>query len=296
MSENMAENNKNSKLTPHTGVLYLCPTPLGNLEDITLRVLRLLKECDLIAAEDTRRTIKLLNHYVIKTPLTSYHEHNEKVKGSKLIQELLAGKNIALVSDAGMPGISDPGQVIVKMALDKGIKVVPVPGASAGITALVASGLDTGRYAFEGFLPKEKKKRRQILQQLADEERTIILYEAPHRLQTTLEELNRVLGNRKMVLARELTKVHEEFLRGSISEITARLTDKEIKGELCLVIEGAERKQKKDDLPVWEGRTLIEQVQTLMNQGLSKKEAIKEVANKMGKPKREVYNEIIKHE
>ncbi|KNZ69183.1 uroporphyrin-III C/tetrapyrrole (Corrin/Porphyrin) methyltransferase [Thermincola ferriacetica] len=292
----MAENNKNSKLTPHTGVLYLCPTPLGNLEDITLRVLRLLKECDLIAAEDTRRTIKLLNHYVIKTPLTSYHEHNEKVKGSKLIQELLAGKNIALVSDAGMPGISDPGQVIVKMALDKGIKVVPVPGASAGITALVASGLDTGRYVFEGFLPKEKKKRRQILQQLADEERTIILYEAPHRLQTTLEELNRFLGNRKMVLARELTKVHEEFLRGSISEITARLADKEIKGELCLVIEGAERKQKKDDLPVWEGRTLIEQVQVLMKQGLSKKEAIKEVANKMGKPKREVYNEIIKHE
>lgn len=292
----MAENNKNSRLTPHTGVLYLCPTPLGNLEDITLRALRLLKECDLIAAEDTRRTIKLLNHYVIKTPLTSYHEHNEKVKGSKLIQELLAGKNIALVSDAGMPGISDPGQVIVKMALDKGIKVVPVPGASAGITALVASGLDTGRYVFEGFLPKEKKKRRQILQQLADEERTIILYEAPHRLQTTLEELNRFLGNRKMVLARELTKVHEEFLRGSISEITARLADKEIKGELCLVIEGAERKQKKDDLPVWEGRTLIEQVQALMKQGLSKKEAIKEVANKMGKPKREVYNEIIKHE
>lgn len=277
------------------GVLYLCATPLGNLEDITLRVLRILKESDLIAAEDTRRTIKLLNHYDIKTPLTSYHEHNEVIKGEKLLQELLKGKRVALVSDAGMPGISDPGEVIVRMALEKGIPVVPVPGPSAGITALVASGLKTGSFLFVGFLAREKKVRKTQLAELAEEKHTMILYEAPHRLKKTLQELLVSMGDRNIVLARELTKVHEEFIRGKTSEVLERLNcQPSVKGEFCLIIEGRPLTEIKKDLPNWEGEKLLEQVQIRINKGLSKKEAIKEVANQMGKPKRQVYNELLK--
>ncbi len=275
-----------------TGTLYVCATPLGNLEDITLRVLRILKECDLIAAEDTRRTIKLLNHFEIATPLTSYHEHNEKTKGSKLIDELRKGKNIALVSDAGMPGISDPGHIVIKMALEGDISVVPVPGPTAGITALVASGLPTDRFVFEGFLPRGKKQRAAILAELTDETRTIILYEAPHRVKKTLLELKTVLGDRRIVMARELTKLHEEFKRNSITGVIDSLGDAP-KGEICLIVEGAPEKEKKNDLPNEESRDLIKEVLLLIEKGLSKKEAIKEVASKFNLPKREVYNHLV---
>ena len=268
----------------NSGVLYLCPTPIGNLEDITLRVLKTLKEVDIIAAEDTRQTLKLLNHFDIKKPLTSYHEHNKKTKGAKLIEELKKGKSIALVTDAGTPAISDPGEDLVKLCIEEGIKVVPLPGPTAAITALVASGLDTSSFVFEGFLPTKNKEREERLNRISKEERTIILYEAPHRLKETLRELKSYVAERKIVIARELTKIHEEFIRGTIDEVLTKLGD-EIKGEIVLIIEGAQKQQVEEKPEIL--------IQKYLEEGMDKKEAIKRVAKELGIPKSQVYKLII---
>lgn len=268
----------------NSGVLYLCPTPIGNLEDITLRVLKTLKEVDIIAAEDTRQTLKLLNHFDIKKPLTSYHEHNKRTKGAKLIEELKKGKSIALVTDAGTPAISDPGEDLVKLCIEEGIKVVPLPGPTAAITALVASGLDTSSFVFEGFLPTKNKEREERLNRISKEERTIILYEAPHRLKETLRELKSYVAERKIVIARELTKIHEEFIRGTIDEVLTKLGD-EIKGEIVLIIEGAQKQQVEEKPEIL--------IQKYLEEGMDKKEAIKRVAKELGIPKSQVYKLII---
>ncbi len=223
------------------GTLYICPTPIGNLEDITLRALKILKRVDIIAAEDTRVTLKLLNHYDIKTRLTSYHEHNKIVKGQELIRLLMQGKSIALVTDAGMPGISDPGEELIRDAITQGIKVVPLPGATASMSALVASGLDCSRFVFEGFLPKKKSERQKRLVQLKHEFRTLILYEAPHRIIKTLEDIRHILGDRRIAVAREITKIHEQFLRATVSEVLTILKESKPRGEFVLVIEGCEQ-------------------------------------------------------
>ena len=262
------------------GVLYLCPTPIGNLEDITLRVLKTLKEVDIIAAEDTRQTLKLLNHFDIKKPLTSYHEHNKRTKGVKLIEELKKGKSIALVTDAGTPAISDPGEDLVKLCIEEDIKVVSLPGPTAAITALVASGLNTSSFVFEGFLPTKNKEREERLNRISKEERTVILYEAPHRLKETLYELKSYVAERKIVIARELTKIHEEFIRGTIDEVLTKLGD-EIKGEIVLIIEGAQ-KQQVEEKPE-------KLIQKYLEKGIDKKEAIKKVAKELGIPKSQVY-------
>lgn len=261
------------------GVLYLCPTPIGNLEDITLRVLKVLEEVDIIAAEDTRQTVKLLNHFNIRKPLVSYHEHNKISSGIKLINELKEGKSIALVTDAGTPGISDPGEDLVKLCIDENIKIVPMPGATALITALIASGLSTDEFVFEGFLPSKKKNREAILDDIAKERRTIIIYEAPHRLLKTLLELKRYIGDRKITVARELTKIHEEFIRGTVDEVTDRLISG-VKGEVVVLIEGA--KDVVDDKPE-------ELIKKYLEAGIDKKEAVKKTAKKLGIPKNEVY-------
>ncbi|MBT1279072.1 16S rRNA (cytidine(1402)-2'-O)-methyltransferase [Thermoanaerobacter sp. CM-CNRG TB177] len=266
------------------GILYLCPTPIGNLEDITLRVLKILKEVDIIAAEDTRQTLKLLNHFDIKKPLTSYHEHNKKTKGAKLIEELKKGKSIALVTDAGTPAISDPGEDLVKLCIEEDIKVVPLPGPTAAITALVASGLDTSSFVFEGFLPTKSKERKIILNRILKEERTIILYEAPHRLKETLHELKSYVADRRVVIARELTKIHEEFIRGTVDEVLVKLGD-EIKGEIVLIIEGAQKQQVEEKPEIL--------VQKYLEGGMDKKEAIKRAAKELGIPKSQVYKLII---
>ncbi len=220
------------------GVLYLCPTPIGNLEDITLRALKVLKEADYIAAEDTRVTIKLLNHYEIKGNLISYHEHNKRQKGPELISLLSEGKTIALVTDAGTPGISDPGEDLVKEAIDAGIRVIPLPGAVAAICALIASGLSAERFVFEGFLPRKTKERKERLSELSQEKRTMILYEAPHRIKDTLKDIKKALGNRQMVVAREITKMYEEFFRGSVDQVIDWFSKKPPRGEMVLVIDG----------------------------------------------------------
>ena len=217
------------------GKLYICPTPIGNLEDITLRTLRILKEVDLIGAEDTRHTIKLLNHFEIKTPLTSYHEHNERDKAKELIDKLLEGKNIGLVSDAGMPGISDPGHEVIKMAIEKSIEIFVLPGATASITALVASGLDTRRFVFEGFLSSKKKERREELENLKSEARTIIIYESPHRLLDSLKDILEILGNRKLSIAREITKLHEEIYHGNVEDGLGKFSQETIRDRKSVV-------------------------------------------------------------
>ncbi|MGB9779642.1 16S rRNA (cytidine(1402)-2'-O)-methyltransferase [Caldanaerobacter sp.] len=262
------------------GTLYLCPTPIGNLEDITLRALRVLNEVDLIAAEDTRQTLKLLNHYEIKKPLVSYHEHNKAAMGPKLIEKLKNGKSIALVSDAGTPSISDPGEELVSLSIKEGIRVVPLPGPTAAITALIASGLDTSSFVFEGFLPKKKKERKKQLEKISKEERTTIIYESPHRLKETLEELTHYIGNRRVVVARELTKIHEEFIRGTAQEILEKIGD-EVKGEIVIVIEGAKTEFLKED-----PKELLHEYLRL---GMDKREAVKKVARELGIPKREIY-------
>jgi 16S rRNA (cytidine1402-2'-O)-methyltransferase len=219
------------------GALYVCATPIGNLSDASQRLIDTLAGSDLIAAEDTRQTKKLLERFEIKTPVTSYHKHNIKHKTSQLISEILGGKNIALVSDAGMPGISDPGEEIIKEAASKGIKIIPIPGPSAVTTALAASGLPAGRFVFEGFLPREGKMRRRVLRKLAGEERTIVFYESPHRLKKSLKDIMETLGDRNICIAREVTKLHEEFFRGSVSEAAERFGEKTL-GEITLVVEG----------------------------------------------------------
>ncbi len=270
------------------GVLYLCATPIGNLEDITFRCLKVLGEVDVIAAEDTRRTIKLLNHYEMSKPLTSYHEHNKKTKGEEIIALLSEGKKIALVSDAGMPCISDPGEDLVIQCIEKGIRIVPIPGATASLTALSISGFDTERFVFEGFLPRKGKEREERLNEIAGENKTIILYEAPHRLLKTLKDLEKYLGNRNISVSRELTKKFEETIRINLREAIEEFSQRDIKGEFVLVIEG--KLNDEDDYDnVWKVLGAEEHIRILMNSGLSKKEAVAEVARLRKIPKREVY-------
>jgi 16S rRNA (cytidine1402-2'-O)-methyltransferase len=265
------------------GSLYIVATPIGNLEDITLRALRVLKEVDLIAAEDTRHTQILLNHHGIRTPLTSYHEHNERTKAQELVTRLERGKDIALVSDAGTPAISDPGFRLVVQAIHAGIRIIPIPGASALTAVLSASGLATDRFVFEGFLPAKKKQRRERLQTLRDETRTLIFYEAPHRLRDALDDVHELLGNRETVLAREVSKVHEEFLRGPISELIRTLGRQEIRGEVTLIISGSAGESRvNEDL-------LIAEIRELKGQGLRHKEIAEVLGEKFGYAKKEIY-------
>lgn len=277
-----------------TGKLYVCATPIGNLEDITYRVLRILKEVDLIAAEDTRNSIKLLNHFEIKTPMTSYHEFNKIEKAYQLIDSLNKGKNVALITDAGTPGISDPGEELVRICYEKGIDVIPVPGAAACITALSACGISSRRFCFEAFLPRDKRMRGIILNELKNETRTIVLYEAPHRLLDTLKELLQILGNRKLCLCRELTKKHEEFNKTTIQESVELYQEKESRGEYVLVIEGKSyediQKEKKQE---WETMPLENHMNYYEAQGISRKEAMKLVAKDRGITKREVYQKLL---
>lgn len=282
--------------TEEKGTLYLCATPIGNLEDITLRVLRVLREADLIAAEDTRHTRKLLSHYDLHTPLTSYHRYNYKKKGGYLLDALSSGKNIALVSDAGMPGVSDPGAELVAAALEKGLKVMPVPGPSASIAALVVSGLSADAFVFTGFLPVAKKLRQERLNELRAQRDTLIFYEAPHRLGKTLSCLVETLGNRPAAAARELTKKHEEVVRGSLTELAEHFKENEPRGEFTLVVAGAasvDAPQKKE--PPWQGLGLVFHVAELEAEGIPKKEAIREVARLRGLSRREVYRAVVEN-
>ena len=278
-----------------TGKLYLCATPIGNLEDITLRVLRTLKEVDLIAAEDTRNSIKLLNHFDIKTPMTSYHEYNKIDKGHVLVEKMLAGTDIALITDAGTPGISDPGEELAAMCYEAGIEVTSLPGPAACITALTLSGLHTRRFAFEAFLPADKKERKIILEELKNETRTIIIYEAPHRLVRTLEELREALGNRRMTLCRELTKKHETAFRTTIADLIAYYENEKPLGECVLVIEGKSRQELKEEaVASWEEISIEEHMEIYEKQGISRKDAMKQVAKDRGVSKRDIYSYLMK--
>ena len=277
-----------------TGTLFLCATPIGNLEDITLRVLRTLQEVDLIAAEDTRNSIKLLNHFQIKTPMTSYHEYNKIDKGHFLVEKMLSGENIALITDAGTPGISDPGEELTAMCYEAGIPVTSLPGPAACITALTLSGLPTRRFAFEAFLPMEKKERRTVLEELKNETRTIILYEAPHKLVKTLEDLYKALGNRKMTLCRELTKKHETAFQTTIEELIRYYGEEKPLGECVLVIQGKSRQEmEKEAQASWENIPIEEHMQQYEEKGISGKEAMKLVAKDRGITKRDVYQYLI---
>ena len=276
------------------GILYLCATPIGNLEDMTFRVLETLKSVDLIAAEDTRNSIKLLNHFEIKTPMTSYHEFNKFEKAETLIAKLKEGLNIALITDAGTPAISDPGEVLVKRAHEEGITVTSLPGCCALITALTLSGLSTRRFSFEGFLPSEKKDRREILDALKSEERTILLYEAPHHLKKTLEELHETLGDRKITLCRELTKKFEEVKLTTLSEVIAFYEANEPKGEYVLVVEGKSREERMaEEAKKFEELSLEDHMERYLNEGLDEKEAMKKVAKDRGISKRDVYRMLL---
>lgn len=274
--------------TATSGILYLVGTPIGNLEDMTFRAIQTLQEADFIAAEDTRQTIKLLNHYHIQKKLWSYHEHNKESVGQKIISELENGAKVALVSDAGMPAISDPGYELVRDASEKNIAVIPIPGANAAISGLVASGLSTGRFFFIGFLPRDKKRIKKELEQLKEYQETILLYEAPHRIEQTLGLIYEVFGNRQMVMVRELTKKHEEFIRGSIEEILSHIAQFPVKGEITLVIEG--RKESVEEKENWWDSFSVDQhVQFYMDQGKTVKESIKQAAIDRQLSKREVY-------
>jgi len=279
-------------------MLYVCGTPLGNLEDVTLRVLRVLREADCVAAEDTRRTLKLLNHYNIKTPLTSYHEHNKQKKGPDLLRQLINGRNIALVTDAGMPGISDPGADLIRACLGHGVQVTSAPGATAGVTALVLSGLDAGRFAFEGFLPRAKKERASRLAELARENRTMVLYAAPHHLVGDAADLLLTLGNRGSALAREITKAHEEVWRGDLAALVEKCRAEEIRGEIVLIIngiaDGSEGAKKKPTGPETASvpKDSLELVEGYIRGGMGKMDAIKAAARDLGVGKREIYRQI----
>lgn len=277
-----------------SGTLYLCATPIGNLEDITYRVLKTLKEADLIAAEDTRNSIKLLNHFEIDTPMTSYHEFNKIEKGRTLISKLLEGQNIALITDAGTPAISDPGEELVKMAHEAGITVTSLPGACACITALTVSGLPTRRFAFEAFLPSDKKERKDILDTLKNETRTIILYEAPHRLIKTLEELLETLGDRRTTICRELTKKHETVFLTTLNNALKFYTENEPKGECVILIEGRTFSELKEESRAeWQKLSIEEHVNMYMEQGMDKKEAMKSAAKDRGVSKQDIYRELL---
>lgn len=276
------------------GTLYLCATPIGNLEDITYRVLRTLKEVDIIAAEDTRNSVKLLNHFEIRTPMTSYHEYNKIEKAYRLIDQLKQGKNIALITDAGTPGISDPGEELVRIALEEGIAVTSLPGAAACITALTMSGQPTRRFAFEAFLPREKKERRKILEELKTETRTIILYEAPHHLAATLAELLEALGNRSVTLCRELTKKYEDVRKTTLDGALTYYKNHEPRGEYVLVLAGRDRREmEKEQQKSWEAMSIGEHMAVYEAQEIPRKEAMKLVAKDRGISKREVYGELL---
>lgn len=279
-----------------TGTLYLCATPIGNLEDITYRVLRTLKEVDLIAAEDTRNSIRLLNHFEIKTPMTSYHEYNKIEKAYQLVAKMREGKNIALITDAGTPGISDPGEDIVRICYEEGIPVTSLPGAAACITALTMSGLPTRRFAFEAFLPKDKKEHQAVLEELKTETRTIIIYEAPHHLVRTLQELHDTLGgDRRLTICRELTKRHEEKLQMTLADSLSYYEVNEPRGEYVLIIAGRSREEmKKEEQVGWEALSLEEHMAHYESQGIDRKEAMKRVAKDRGVSKRDIYQALLK--
>ena len=278
------------------GKLYLCATPIGNLEDITYRVLRTLKEVDLIAAEDTRNSIRLLNHFEIKTPMTSYHEYNKIDKAYQLVAKMREGKNIALITDAGTPGISDPGEDIVRICYEEGIPVTSLPGAAACITALTMSGLPTRRFAFEAFLPKDKKEHQAVLEELKTETRTIIIYEAPHHLVRTLQELHDTLGgDRRLTICRELTKRHEEKLQMTLADSLSYYEVNEPRGEYVLIIAGRSREEmKKEEQAGWEALSLEEHMAHYESQGIDRKEAMKRVAKDRGVSKRDIYQALLK--
>ena len=278
------------------GKLYLCATPIGNLEDITFRVVRTLKEADVIAAEDTRNSIKLLNHFEIKTPLTSYHEFNKYDKAKVLVSRMLGGENIALITDAGTPGISDPGEELVRQCYEAGVEVTSLPGAAACVTALTLSGLSTRRFAFEAFLPADKKEKAAILEELKYETRTIIIYEAPHRLKKTIAELLSVLGNRKLTAVKELTKLHENVFLTTLEEALDYYEENEPRGEFVLVIEGRKIEElKKEKEASFQEMDINEHMKLYLDKGMDKKEAMKAVAVDRGIPKREVYKMLLTH-
>ena len=280
------------------GTLYLCATPIGNLEDITFRVLRTLKEVDIIAAEDTRNSIKLLNHFDIKTPMTSYHEYNKVEKARTLVDKMLKGASVAVITDAGTPGISDPGEELVRQCHEAGIRVTSLPGPAACVTALTMSGLPTRRFCFEAFLPYDKKERKEVLSELASETRTIIIYEAPHRLKSTLKELSDVLGeDRKLSVCKELTKRYENVFLTTFEEACAYYDNNEPKGEYVLVIQGKSREIiKQEEVKTWEVMTIEEHMKVYTDTGMDKKKAMKAVAKDRGVSKRDIYNELLKQE
>ena len=269
------------------GKIYLVATPIGNLEDITLRAIRILKEVDLIAAEDTRHTLKLLNHLEIKKPLISYYKQNEKIKSNVLIEKALKGENIAVVSDAGTPGISDPGEEIVKEAIKNGIEIISIPGACAAINALIASGLNTKNFMFVGFLSANKKEKKEKLEQIKKINSTLIFYEAPHKLINTLESIKEVLGNRNIVLARELTKIHEEYKRGKISEILEMIENP--KGEFVIIVEGSNETESEEEQKRLNNLGLEEHFEYYKNKNYDKKEIIKKIAKDRNTNKNEIY-------
>lgn len=276
------------------GTLYLCATPIGNLEDMTMRCIRILKEADLIAAEDTRNSIKLLNHFDIKTPMTSYHEYNKAGKGRKLVERLKAGENIALITDAGTPGISDPGEDLVRMCREEGIPVTAIPGAAACIAALTISGLPTGRFAFEAFLPADKKERGTVLKEMENETRTMVVYEAPHRLARTLKLLGEALGNRRISICRELTKKHEEVFTTTLKEAVSYYERQEPRGECVIVIQGKSREElEADSRARWEEMSVEEHMEYYTGAGMDKKDAMKQVAKDRGVGKREIYQALL---
>ncbi|MEZ3502925.1 MAG: 16S rRNA (cytidine(1402)-2'-O)-methyltransferase [Lachnospiraceae bacterium] len=281
-------------MATNTGTLYLCATPIGNLEDMTLRVIRTLKEVDLIAAEDTRNSIKLLNYFDIHTPMTSYHEYNKIEKGRSLVKRLLEGQNIALITDAGTPGISDPGEELVSMCREAGVTVTSLPGACACITALTLSGLSTRRFCFEAFLPQDKKRRLETLKELSEETRTMIIYEAPHRLKRTLQELQEVLGDRKLTICRELTKKHETAFETTLKDAGEFYGHQEPRGECVLVLEGRSRESiQKEKQADYQKMSVEEHVRLYEGQGMDRKEAMKQAAKDRGVGKREIYQALL---
>lgn len=270
------------------GILYLVPTPIGNLEDMSFRAVRLLKEADLIAAEDTRNTKKLCNHFEIKTPIVSYHEHNKETSGAKLLEKLKSGLKIALVSDAGMPAISDPGYELVAACVSERVTVVPLPGPNAALTSLIASGLSCQPFYFYGFLNRQKRDKRKELENLQKQKATIIFYESPHRLTETLQAILEIFGNRRIVLCRELTKRYEEFIRGTLGEVVEWVEQNEVRGEFCLIVEGT-NEPSDDENCWWEQLTVEEHVNHYISREMPPKDAIKQTAKDRGLPKREVY-------
>lgn len=284
-------------MTNSKGTLYLCATPIGNLEDMTFRAVRILKEVDVIAAEDTRNSVKLLNHFDIHTPMTSYHEFNKIDKGQYLVKRLLEGENIALITDAGMPGISDPGEELVRMCRDAGVPVTAVPGACACVTALVISGRPTRRFCFEAFLPTDKKERRAVLEELKTETRTSIIYEAPHRLVKTLQELLNELGDRNITVCKELTKKHETGFETTLKEAIPYYEQNEPRGEYVLVLEGCSRQQMEQEAQdAWKEMSLGDHMKLYEEQGMNRKDAMKQVAKDRGVGKREIYQALLEEE